>query len=376
MTANLHLNLKSFRQFYPLNRLNSGVSKLDIFNRDYSKPLQFSSRQRRFYSCKSSFDRNFIRLHRLLDSIANHLDISYNSKDRKQPYQYRLAKKRIELCSDLFLFFVVMKVLLDDMAFFVPFYFSEPIKTRSCPDLRDNIRPLSFGPLKEFFLKNEDLDKGFVNILRANNEWTKEISETRNFLVHGFHELSLHNDFWTHSHCALFYEFNTLKNYIPNILTYVAKTYFNFVRFTQECEEHFKKMCEIRFSNFEYFDQGYAYSGGLGKTHLYFAGLGRLLHNRILIRIHPRVRPSIPKILEYFMREENIVCSICTRFEIKIKPSIENHVIISSNCGCGNPLPIPLKVERKFFPHFMDQNQKHIIDSLVPYEFKIKILTL
>lgn len=376
MTKGLHLNLKTFRQFYPLNRLNSGVSKLSIFNRNSSNPLQMSSREKRFLSCKSSFDRNFIRLHRLLDSIANHINLSYNSKIRKQPYQYYLAKKRIELSNDLFLFFIVMKVLLDDIAFFIPFYFSEPIKTKSCPDLRDNARPLSFISLKEFLLKNEDLDKDFVDILRINNEWTKEICETRNFLVHGFHELSLHNDFWTHSHCALFYEFNTIKNYIPNVLIYVAKMYFNFVRFTQECEEHFKKMCEMRFYDFKYFEQGFAFASGLGKTHLYFAGLGRLLHKSILIRIHPNRRRHISKILEYFMREENIICSKCSRFEIKIKSSIEDYVIISSNCGCGNPLPIPLIVEKKFYPHFMDQNQQHIINSLIPYELKIKMLTL
>lgn len=368
---------RNFIQFHPLNRLNRGLIQLDIFNRENSKPFQRSVREQRFAACMESFYRNVIRLHRLLDSIAGHLNVSYDSKDRKQPYQYHIVKNSITLGNDLFLFFVVMKVLLDDMAFFVPFYFPEPIKYgKKVQDLRDEESSLSFSQFEYFFFQNEDLDKDFANILKANDEWTKEICNTRNFLVHQFHDISLYDDYWTHSCCALLYEFYKLKTFIPNMLTYVAKTYFCFVRFTHQYEEHFKKMCEIRFPKFEYFSSGHAYSSGLGKTHLFFSGLGRLLQNGILIRIHPAQRMRIPKILEYFMREERIVCGICSRYEIKIKPFIENYVIIFSYCGCGNPLSIPLRVERNFYPHFMDQNQKHIIDSLIPYELKMKILAL
>lgn len=375
MTINTHL--RNFRQFFPLHRLNSGVSKLDIFNRDKSKPLELGFRLKRFAACMESFHRNTIRLHRLLDSIAKRFNIPYNSKDRKSPYQFQLVLNDFGLGNDLLLFFTIIKILLDDIAFFVPFYFKESLKYgRKNKDLRDIDRVLDFQTLKHYLYDHKNIDNGFVEILKANEEWINDICDKRKFLIHGFHDLSVHNDWWTHAYFAFFYEFNDAKVFIPNVLTYVSKMYYHFVKFTTDFEEHFKNMCQEQFSEFEYFEAGHAYSSGLGKTHLFFAGLGRLLENKILIRIHQARRNQIPKILEYFMREENVVCNTCNMFKTQIQPTIEHYVIISSYCECGKSLQIPLKVEKKFYPHFMDQNQKHIIDQLISYELKIRILSL
>ena len=356
----------SFRQFYPLNRLNTGI--FGTINKDLSKPLEPSLRYKRFAACKDSFDRNTIRLHRLLDSIAKHFNVSYNSKDRKQPYQHQIVKNHINLENDLLLFFTILKMLLDDMAFFVPFYFQQPLRySRSIPDLRDAERPPSFNGLKGFLLRHEDIDKDFASILRRNEEWTNEICSIRNFLIHRFHDLSVNNDWWTHACFAFISEFHRMQNFIPDIFTYVAKSYYSFVKFTTDFEEHFTGICQDQFSDFEYFDAGHAYANRPGKTHLFFAGLGRLLENKILIRIHPEQRCRSPKILEYFMREEKIVCNTCGTFKTRIQPTVEHYVIISSFCGCAKSLPIPLRVEKKFYPPFLDQNQQHILDQLIPH---------
>lgn len=375
MNTNTHI--RNFRQFYPLARLNGGVSKLDIFSNNPDIPLRLSKRRKRFEACMGSFNRNTIRLHRLLDSIAKHFNISYQSKDRKKPYEHQIIKKHIHLENDLLLFFTILKILLDDMAFFVPFYFRQPLTySKNISDLRDAEYPPSFNGLKRFLFQNEDIDKEFIVILKTNEEWTNEICNIRNFLIHRFHDLSLHNDWWTNAYFAFFNEFNDLKIFIPNVLTYVAKIYYKFVRFTKDFEEHFKKICQEQFPEYEYFESGYSYSSGLGKTHLFWAGLGRLLKNKILIRTHQARRSKIPKILDYFMSEENVVCNTCKTCKVQIKPTIEHYVIISSFCDCGKCLPIPLRVEKQLYPHFMDQNQKHIIDRLIPYELKIKMLHL
>ena len=136
-------------------------------------------------------------------------------------------------------------------------------------------------------------------------------------------------------------------------------------------ERHFKNRCHEQFPIFKYSMSGQAYANGLDKTHLFFAGLGRLLKNNILIRIHPGRRNQVPKILEYYMREEKVVCDTCDTYKIQIQPTIEHHVIISSHCDCAKSLPISLKVEKNFYPHFMDQNQRHIIDRLISFETKI-----
>lgn len=374
---NINTNIGSFRHFYPLARLNGGVSKLDIFGNNPDFPLRLSKRRKRFAACMESFHKNTIRLHRLLDSIAKHFNISYDSKDRKSPYKFQLVENDFGLGNDLLLFFTIIKILLDDIAFFVPFYFKESLKYgRKCKDLRDIDRAMDFQTLKHYLYDHENIDNEFVEILKANEEWINDICDKRKFLIHEFHDLSLHNDWWTNAYFAFFYEFNNLKIFIPNVLTYVAKIYYNFVTFTKDFEEHFKKICQEQFSEYEYFEFGHAYSSGLGKTHLFWAGLGRLLKNKILIRIHQAQRSKIPKILDYFMSEENVVCNTCRTCKVQIHPTIEHYVIISSYCDCWKCLPIPLRVEKQLYPHFMDRNQKHIIDQLIPYELKIKILHL
>jgi len=265
--------------------------------------------------------------------------------------------------------------VIDDMAFYVPFYFQDAIKyDKGTPDLRDKKHYPAFRAVRDFFYKEHVLDEGFVGILKSNEEWINEISETRNFLIHNFHDLSLNSDCWTDSYYVFFYEFHNIKSFIPNALTYVAKMYFNFVKFTKDYEEHFKRRCQGQFPEFEYFEGGHATSSGLGKTHLFYAGLGKLLEDKILIRIHSGRRKNIPKVLEYFMREEGIVCESCDLHNFKIQPTVEHYVKISAFCGCGNPLPIPSSIEKKFFPYFMDQNRKHVIDRLIPYDLKIKML--
>lgn len=285
-------------------------------------------------------------------------------------------KNTFALENDLLLFFTVLKIFLDDIAFLLPFYFKEPIRVGAKkPDMRDMERPKDFRSLKKFFYDNEDIDNEFVDILKANEEWTDELCDIRKFLMHRFHDLSINNDWWTQSYYGLLYEFNDIKRFIPDILAYVAKIYYRFVRFTKGIEKHFKNRCQEQFPDFEYFGSGRPFANSLDKTHLFFAGLGKLLENKIIIRVQgEKFRRQIPKILEHFMREEKVVCNSCDKFKFQIKPTVEHYVVISSHCNCGGPLPIPLSVERKFYPHFMDQNTGKIAERLIPYELKIKIL--
>ena len=371
----MNAHARNFRQFSPLARLNNSVSQLGIFQKDKTKPLELGFRLKRFVACAESFHRNTIRLHRLLDSIARHFSISYHSRDRKSDYQYALVKSVLDLGNDVLLFFTILKILLDDIAFFVPFYFREPIRIGpKNEDLRDRERPLDFQALKHYIYKHEDIDETFVQLLRENEEWINDLCDKRKFLIHRFHDLSVSNDWWTHAHYALLYDFNSVRAFIPNILTYVSRIYWHFVEFTKDFEEHFTKACQEQFTEFEYSRAGQAYATGLDRTHLIFAGLGRMLENRILIRIHPARRSLVPSTLEYFMREEEIACDSCGAIRVHIRPTIEDYVVISSTCDCGKSLPIPMLVEERLFPHFMDQNQKHIIDQLIPYELRIKLL--
>ena len=374
MAVNTHV--RSFNQFNPLYKLNSGVGILDAYTGDKSS-LDLGVRLARFVACMQSFRKNVIRLQRLLDSISSRYGLSYKSKDRKRPYQFNFLRQFFGLENDLLLFFIIVKILLDDMALFVPFYYKESLgygpKNR---DLRDIKRPLDFQSLKKHFYDHQKIDANFVELLKGNDEWIDEICDRRKFLVHRFHDLSAGNDFWTHSYYVLFYEFTAIKGFIPNVLIYVAKIYYSFVRFTIDFEEHFKNLCQNQFPRFEYFYAGCTVANAPNKTHLFFAGLGRLLRNDILIRIHPKQRERLAKLVEYFMREENVICRVCNKYKIHIRATTEHYVVVSSCCDCGTPLPISLGVERRIYPHFMDQSKKHIVDVLIPHQERMKILRL
>jgi len=269
------------------------------------------------------------------------------------------------------MFFVMMKILLDDIAFFTPFYYKEPIVTSKDEDVRGSKYPWSFRDMQSYFLKKKpDFDKEFANILFKNQPWTDEICDIRKFLVHRFHDLVIDHDFWTRSYFAFLYEFNTRKDFIPDVLPYVAKVYFKFVRFVKNYEDSFRKRCEREFQSYEYFAAGSSYAGTLDKTHLFFASLGRILNNRILIRVHPNRRDAVADRLEEIMGEEKITCSDCHSYKVRMRPTVEEFVLISVECGCGKTLALPFIAEKKFFPYFMDRNRRENFWGLIPYTLR------
>jgi len=98
------------------------------------------------------------------------------------------------------------------------------------------------------------------------------------------------------------------------------------------------------------------------------------LDNKILIRIHPNLRGKIHQLLEGFLQEENITCEKCNGYEVNISPTVENFVLISVKCKCGNTLSLPTIVEKKFYPHFMDKDSRNLRLrwGLIPYTLSKK----
>lgn len=357
----------NFKQFSPLSKLNMSLIRSEVFEDTRKDPFRDNPRYRRFAACMESFDRNLLTLDYVLDRIAGHLNITYHKNDRQQSGEYKIVKNTILLGIDLAMFFITTKILLDDIAFFTPFYYKDPIMIGG-KDIRDSEWPWDFRSMKSYFIqKNPDLDKEFAKLLSASSGWTDYICDIRKFLVHRFHDLVIGQDYWTNTCFAFLYEFNKKKDFIPDILSYIAKTYFKLTKFLTGCEMFFKNKCEAQFPSFSYFHEGSTFANALNKRHLFFAAFGRILTNKILIKIHPNRRNTIPGILEDIMRQEQCSCDKCNSFDIQIKPTLNEFILISAKCTCGNILTIPLIVEKKFFPYFMDKNRREHFWGLLPY---------
>lgn len=359
----------SFKQFNPLRRLNTSLTRSEAFQpKKQHDFLDSDPPYQRFEACTTSFERNFLSLQRTLDRIASHFHIAYSKDDGARTGQYMVVKDAILLSVDLQTFFVTMKILLDDIAFFTPFYYKRAISRRKDKDMRDSERPWGFREMKGYFLKEKSCpDQQFADLLGKHSLWMDEVCDIRRLLLHRFHSLVIDHDFWTRSYFAFVYEFNRRKGFIPDVFLYVAKVYFKLVRFLRDYEVIFKNRCAEQFSSFEYFSEGCSYVRKLNEVHLFFASLGRILDNRILIRVHRNRRRTIARKLEEIMREENLVCNECCSFGFQIRPTVEESVLISAQCACGKALPIPLIVEKKFFPYFMDKNRRENSWGLIPY---------
>ena len=358
-----------FKQFAPLNKLNMGLLSSEVFESEKNRfPLERSPRYKKFVACTESFRRYLLSLNYILDRVASHFSVTYNKKDRQNIDKNRVVRNTVLLSVDLDAFFITMKILLDHIAFFTPFYYKEPLK-KDKKDARDLKFPWSFRSMKKHFLNNhEDFDPEFNELLLRHLPWMDDICDTRDFLVHRFHDFSIGQDYWTQTCFAFLYElFNEKKDFIPDILSYIAKIYFEFTKFLKDYEVLFKNKCEMQFSSFRYFYEGNTYANRLDRTHLFFAALGRVLKNKILIRIHPNRRNIISNKLEEIMKSEKCICIKCKSYKFQIKSTVEEYILISAQCACGNPLSIPFIVEKKFFPYFMDQNQRNVFWGLIPY---------
>lgn len=358
-----------FKQFAPLNKLNMGLLRSEVFESEINRfPLEYGLRYRKFVSCTESFRRYLLSLRYILDRIASHFSITYNKKDRQGIEKNRVIRNTVLLSVDLDAFFITMKILLDHVAFFTPFYYKQPL-IKNKKDVRDLEFPWSFRSMKNYFFdEHRDFDLEFTELLLKNFPWMDDICDTRDFLVHRFHDFLIGQDYWTQTCFAFLYELlNKKKDFIPDILSYIAKIYFEFTKFLKDYEVLFKNKCEMQFPSFRYFYEGSTYANGLDRTHLFFASLGRILKNRILIRIHPNRRDIVSNKLEEIMKEEKCICTKCKDYKFQIRPTVEEFILISAQCVCGNSLSIPLIVEKKFFPHFMDQNQRDNFWGLIPY---------
>ncbi len=361
--------MANFKYFSPLQRLNAGLFRAKVFEGETKINLFGGRRYHRFNACQDSFRDHLLGLNYSLRRIGEHYQLTYKKEDRLG------AAKNIQntvlLEFDLETFFLKMKAVLDCVAFFVPFYYREPLFYGK-KDARDLDDPWSFRSMRKNFIAGKTGDESFKKILVDNYDWIEGILNTRDILYHRFHRLSVSHDYWTNSCYAYLYEFNNVRNFIPDILQYVSITYFKLVTFLKAMEAHFKDKCEREISGYEYFHKGSSFANKIDKAHYFFTSLGRFIEGKILIRIHPGMRSEIEIRLNQVLADLNIKCPNCNKIIFKVKPTVENFVLITAHCNCGNTISLGGSVSKRFFPHFFDRNQ-HYWDLVPVYKLEDKL---
>lgn len=363
--------MANFKYFSPLQKLNEGLFQARVFEGDTKIDLLGGRRYYRFVACQESFRDNLLDLNYSLRRIGEHYQLTYKKDDRLSAAKYKIIPNTILLSVDLETFFLKIKALLDCIAFFVPFYFSVPLLHQK-QDVKDLRNPWAFRTMKKHFIDGKTIDRPFKIILSDNNDWIEDILWKRDVLYHKFHRLSVSQDYWTNSCYAYLYEFNKIRDFIPDILSYVSVAYFNLVKFLEALEAHFKNKCEKEIADYKYFHEGSSFGNKMDKVHYFFVSFGRLLEGKILMRIHPGMRKEIEARLIPILINLNFRCSKCKKYVVKVKPTVENFVLISTRCACGNIIPLGGSVSKRFFPFFFNRNQQYW--SLVPvYKIEEKV---
>lgn len=363
--------MSNFKYFSPLQRLNAGLFQAKVFDGETKINLFGGRRYHRFAACSEAFRYNLLGLNYSLQRIGEHYRLTYKKEDRVNATKYITIQNTVLLAIDLESFFLRLKELLDCIAFFIPFYYQKPFKHQK-QDARDLKDPWAFRTMKKHFIDGKTIDKPFNEILINNNDWIDDVLRKRDILYHKFHRLDIEHDYWTNSCYAFFYEFNKKRDFIPDILLYVSNTYFNLVKFLVAMEEHYKDKCEKEFSGYKYFYDGSSFANHMDKVHYFFAAFGRLVDRKILIRIHPNMRKEIEPRLNQALSNLDIKCSKCKKVVFEIKPTIENFILITAHCSCGDAIPLEGSVWKRFFPHFFDRNQNQW--DLVPdYRLEEKV---
>lgn len=362
--------MTNFKCFSPLQRLNAGLSHTKVFGNE-SKLNPFGNRRHhRFAACNDSFRDNLLGLNYSLRRIGEHYRLTYKKEDRIEAAKNKTIQNTILLSMDIESFIVRLKESLDCLAFFIPFYYRDPLihKKMDARDLRD---PWAFRTMKKHFIDGKTKDRVFKKILIENGDWIEDILWKRDILCHKFHRLSIDQDYWTNSCYAYLYEFNKKRDFIPDVLSYVSIMYFKLVKLLILIEAHFKNKCEKEIAGYQYFYAGSTYANRMNKIHYFFASFGKILDGKILIRIHPNMRNEIEPRLRQALSNLKIKCPKCKETRFKIKPTTENFVLIAAYCDCQKTIYLGDSVSKRFFPHFFDKNKKYW--GLVPvYELEEK----
>ncbi|MBI5886750.1 MAG: hypothetical protein HZB85_09265 [Deltaproteobacteria bacterium] len=169
------------------------------------------------------------------------------------------AKKDLCLENSMLIenFIVLLQVLMDQIAVYMPFFFAESEQHKLLMLDDDQIRKghfKSFAQIRITLSENKKIDLELTSHMSKNLAWFDEINNLRNSLIHGAGWL------WIEPHdiSSKDYKFKIVsgllmkKEWEPSLKDYVAIIYYNFREFLSFYEKHFCQKCESNFKEFRW----------------------------------------------------------------------------------------------------------------------------
>lgn len=191
---------------------------------------------------------------------------------------------RISILTEYYIVF--LQVLMDQLAVFIPFFYSDKEKHKLLVPKNSNTlinRFKSFAQIRRIFLKNKSIDHIMVSHMKNNMSWFEDINEIRNSLIHGSGWLWFEYGFQSQDP-----KFKKVSGYImkkewfPSLKDYISKSYYDFREFISFFENHFRTICEKDFPEFNYIDREHWFTpdSPFYKTMDYFYEEGKKLSLR------------------------------------------------------------------------------------------------
>jgi hypothetical protein len=219
------------------------------------------------------------RLTQILYSIRKQLGIVLENES----FDERFENKELETSILTEYFIVFLQVLMDHLAVFMPFFYSDSSKHKLLVPKKPGEyidRFKSFAKIRNVFLLNEEIDKALSAHLKNNMAWFDDLNKIRNSLIHGSGWLWF--EYGDKSRDPKFknvsgYLMN--KEWFPSLRDFVAESYYSFLEFLSYYERHFRSRCEKEFSEFKYTERPHWFTpdSSFYKTMDYFYGEGKKL---------------------------------------------------------------------------------------------------
>ena len=153
-------------------------------------------------------------------------------------------------------YIVFLQVLMDQLAAFMPFFYSDKQKHKSLIPKNTGAfinRFKSFAQIRRVYLDKETIDYEYFSHMKNHMSWFEEINEIRNSLIHGSGWLWL--EYGLQSKDPKFKKVSGYlmkKEWFPSLKDFISKSYYNFREFISFYEKHFRAKCEKEFEEFEY----------------------------------------------------------------------------------------------------------------------------
>ena len=195
------------------------------------------------------------RLTKILQSMRREFGITFENETFNQDTES--GELETSILTEYYIVF--LQVLMDQLAVFMPFFYSDKEKHKLLVPKNTGAlinRFKSFAQIRRVYLEKESIDYELFSHMKNDMSWFEDINEIRNSLIHGSGWLWFEYGFQSRDP-----KFKKVSGYLmkkewfPSLKDFISKSYYNFREFISFYEKHFRAICEKEFEEFEYIER-------------------------------------------------------------------------------------------------------------------------